>query len=222
MSLRIKILNALCACFLLNLVLSLPAKAQLADSRQWSKTVNGIQMSISDAGYVKAGVPNLRVAFRNLSDADTYLYLGTVGGSGPRPCELNDRHVTCTLNLSLNITDARGTTRQFKFKGMMLIAGHLFIYVVYLQAHSTYSLDIGMDQFWSPATQQYELKLAPGKYRVSLQFEGREPEKFSSFLDQQLHILDSRYIKQTEFWKGQLQSNTLELKIEATSNGTTD
>jgi hypothetical protein len=213
--LRITVLNAICACLFLTLLLSLSAQGQSSDSSQWGSAVDGIQMSISDAGYVKAGIPKLRVTFRNLTNEDTYLYLGTIGGGGARPCNLNNRNVTCTFNFNLNVTDARGATRQFKFRGMDYIAGSLSAYVIYLQAHSTYSLDLGMDQFWSPETKEYELKLDPGSYQLSLQFDGQVPERVNGFINQEYHILDQRYIEKTEFWKGKLQSNTYEFKLKA-------
>jgi hypothetical protein len=171
-----------------------------------TEDVNGdVEMSIADGGVVKTGVPNLRVTFRNLRDEEINLYLGTVGGRGPRPCKLDNREVTCTFNFNLSVTDASGTTRKFKFRGMSYVAGRLDPYIVHLQAHSTHTIELGIDQFWSPDTGGYEsLRLDAGKHDISLEFEGRAPGSVN---------LDQPYIKQMSFWKGKLTSNTLTIRL---------
>ena len=162
-------------------------------------------MSIADGGVVKTGVPNLRVTFRNLRDEEINLYLGTVGGGGPRPCKLDNREVTCTFNFNLSVTDANGTIRKFEFRGMSYVAGRLDPYIVHLQAHSTHTIELGIDQFWSPDTGDYEgLRLDAGKHDISLEFEGRAPGSVN---------LDQPYIKQMSFWKGKLTSNTLTIRL---------
>jgi hypothetical protein len=162
-------------------------------------------MSIADGGVVKTGIPNLRVTFRNLRDEQINLYLGTIGGGGARPCKLDNREVTCSFNFNLSVTDANGRTRKFEFRGMDYIAGRLDPYIVHLQAHSTYTIELGIDQFWAPDTGDYKtLRLDAGKHNISLQFEGRDPATVN---------LDQPYIKQMSFWKGKLTSNTLTIEI---------
>ena len=193
--LRIKALNTICASSLL-LLLNLPSVVQSSAD---------VEMSIADGGVVKTGVPNLRVTFRNLRDEEINLYLGTIGGQGPRPCKLDNSEITCTFNFNLSVTDASGTTRKFKFRGMAFVAGRLDPYIVRLQAHSTYAIELGIDQFWSPETGDYKgLRLDAGKHDISLQFEGRTPGTFN---------LDQPYIKQMSFWRGKLTSNTLTIEI---------
>jgi hypothetical protein len=88
---------------------------------------------------------------------------------------------------------------------MTYVAGRLDPYIVPLQAHSTYVIELGIDQFWSPDTGDYEgLRLDAGKYDISLQFEGHEHGTFN---------LDQPYIKQMSFWKGKLTSNSLTIEI---------
>jgi hypothetical protein len=84
----------------------------------------------------------------------------------------------------------------------MYVAGRLNPYIAWLRAGSTYTLDIGLDQFWSPETKEYELKLAPGDYQIFLEFEGREPDLLSH--EQQINKMN--------FWKGTLKSNTLAIR----------
>jgi hypothetical protein len=162
-------------------------------------------MSIADAGKVKNGVPNLRVTFRNLRDEEINLYLGTIGGGGSRPCRLDNREVTCSFNFNLSVTDANGGMHKFKFRGMAYVFGRLDPYIVHLQAHSTYAIELGIDQFWAPDTGDYKsLRLDAGKHDISLQFEGREPGPVN---------LDQTYMSQMSFWKGKLTSNTLTIEI---------
>src|SRR5256885_6647783 len=88
---------------------------------------------------------------------------------------------------------------------MSFVAGRLDPYIVYLRAHTTYALELGLDQFWSPATHEYQpLALSPGIYETSLEFEGREPGIVN---------LDQAYISKMTFWKGKLTSNSLSLNV---------
>src|SRR5215211_4205232 len=193
--LRINAVNIVCA----SLLLLLMSGAQSSDV---------VEMSIAAGDVIKTGVPKLRVTFRNLRDEEINLYLGTIGGRGARPCQLDHREVTCSLNFNLSVTDANGRTRKFEFRGMDHVAGRLDPYIVQLQAHSTYTIELGMDQFWAPDTGDYKtLRLDAGKYNISLQFEGRDPETKN---------LDQPYIKHMSFWKGKLTSNTLTIEIAST------
>jgi hypothetical protein len=158
-------------------------------------------MSVTQAGFVKPGVPKLIVTFRNTRNDDVDLFLGIVGGSGPRPCVLDGRSVICTLNFTLQVTDAAGRTRSLSFKGMMYVAGRLDPYVVWLRAGTTQELELGLDQFWSVETREYDFKPPRGRYRVALEFEGRGPGSFN--------VETNRLGQKLNFWKGRLRSNTL-------------
>ncbi|HEX8844832.1 MAG TPA: hypothetical protein VF791_09330 [Pyrinomonadaceae bacterium] len=192
--------NAVLISFFL-LFLSIPAWAQSSDSQQWGEAVEGVQMSITDSGLVKAGIPKLRVTFRNTRSEDVDLYLGTIGGWSARPCDLDNRKIPCSFNFDLYLTGDEGRTRKLKFKGISYVAGRLDPYIVWLRASSTHTLEIGLDQFWSPDTHEYEFRLAPGVHRVSLEFEGRTPE----LIDHQQRI------NKMNFWKGKVRSNILEV-----------
>jgi hypothetical protein len=179
--------------------------AQISESPQTGEPVDGVQMTISENGLVKPGVPNLQVVFRNVVDHDVNLNLGLVGGSSPRPCKLDNRDISCTFNFKLNVTDRNGATRTYTFRGMSFVAGRLDPYIVYLRAHTTYTLELGLDQFWSPATHEYQpLALSSGINKTSLEFEGREPGIVN---------LDQAYISKMTFWKGKLTSNSLSLNV---------
>ena len=151
--LNVKLVNAICAGVCFSLFFTHPLKAQSQGSLRWGKPVDAIQMSISATGPGKAGLPKFQVTFRNAGARDTSLYLGMRGGSEP--------HVD--LRFNLNVTDSRGKTRKFKFRGPGFVAGRLDPYIVHLQAGSTYALDVDMYQFWSPDTREWKLNLAPGR-----------------------------------------------------------
>jgi|ERR1051326_168971 hypothetical protein len=179
--------------------------AQTSEPPQAGEPVDGVQMTISENGLIKPGVPNLQVVFRNVVDHDVNLNLGLVGGSSPRPCKLDNRDISCTFNFKLNVSDPNGATRTYTFRGMSFVAGRLDPYIVYLRAHTTYTLELGFDQFWSPATNEYQpLALSKGIYKTSLEFEGRAPGIVN---------LDQSYISKMTFWKGKITSNSLPMNV---------
>jgi hypothetical protein len=189
---------------LLVFVLNNQVKAQSSNGLEWGDAVDGVQMSIGEAGVVKPGVPILKVVFRNLRDKPINLVLGFVGGSGPRPCKLDNRQITCTLNFNLFVTDPAGVARKYTFRGITFVAGRLEDYLVRLEADSTWALELGLDQFWSPATREYDpLTLRPARYQLSLQFEGRGV-KFVN--------IDQKYLEKMTFWTGTLTSNLLTIQ----------
>jgi hypothetical protein len=201
-SLRIKTFRAVCVAFML-FSLNAASKAQSSGEPEWGEAVDGVQMSISDAGLVKPGVPKLVVTFRNTRSEDVDLFLGIIGGSGPRPCLLDGRSIVCNFNFTLELTDAAGATRRLRFKGAVYVAGRLDPYVVWLRAGTTHELELGLDQFYSPDTREYEFRPPRGRYRIALEFEGRGPEPFKAV---------NRLGQKLNFWKGRLRSNTLTIK----------
>jgi hypothetical protein len=197
--------KTLIAAGLLLVILIKPTRGQSSQVAQSSEAVDGVEMSIRENGLIKAGVPNLEVVFRSVGDRDFNINLGTIGGSSSRPCKLDNRDIPCTLNFKLNVTRNGSATRIYAFRGISFVAGRLDAYIVYLRAHSTYTLELGIDQFYSPATLEYQaLALLPGTYRLSLEFEGRAPGIIN---------LDQPYIAKMIFWKGKLTSNSLSLDI---------
>jgi len=71
-------------------------------------------------------------------------------------------------------------------------------YVVPLRVGSTYTLKLRLNQFWSPSTQEFRLKLRPGRYEVLAQFQGNGVETSNA---------DMAGMKLMHFWEGNLQSN---------------
>jgi hypothetical protein len=162
-------------------------------------------MTISENGLIKPGVPNLLVTFRNTVDRDIQLHLGYIGGSSLRPCKLYNRDISCSFNFLLKVGDDSGAARTYTFRGPSYVAGRLDPYIVYLSARSTSTLELGVDQFWSPATGEYQpLTLSKGIHKLSLQFEGRAPGLFN---------LDQSELSKLTYWKGTLTSNWLSISM---------
>ena len=179
--------------------------AQTSRMPQSGEAVDDLQMAISETSQVQTGVPTLQVVFRNLGDRDITVLLGIIGGFSPRPCKLDSRNIPCTLNLKLSVTDSRSTTRTYEFRGITYVAGRLDPYIVNLRAHSTFALELGVDQFWSPATREYEaLSFPPGSYKLSLEFEGRAPGHVNP---------DQPNLANATFWKGKLTSSVLSINV---------
>lgn len=181
--------------------------AQTAEPRQTqaNEMVAGIQMTISEISLFKPGVPNLRVVFRNLADRDLNLVLGEVGGYSPRPCKLDNREISCTLSFKLTVRDGNGVERTYTFRGIAFVGGRIDPYIVHLPAHSTYGLELALDQFWSPATREFEpLALSSETYKLLLEFEGREPGPANT---------GQEYSSKMTFWKGKVTSNLLTIIV---------
>jgi hypothetical protein len=108
-------------------------------------------------------------------------------------------------NISLNVTDAQGRIRLFKFadKRYPGVAGRLDDYIVPLRAGSTYTLQFTFDQFWCYETKEFSIHLLPGKNYLTVRFEGTGAK---------LDNLDIPAAKFTNFWLGKVESNTLSLE----------
>jgi hypothetical protein len=162
-----------------------------------SASIEGLQMSISRAASDKAGFPEFEIAFKNSGEEGIALNLGAMLANG---------RVKLPENISLTIVDARGQTRRLRFadKRYLFVAGRVDDYLAPIRKGSIYTLKVSLDQFWSPATKESEVKLAPGKYRITAEFEGGI-SKASWYLDpDRIDVIDVQ--------RGQLRSNTLEIE----------
>jgi hypothetical protein len=186
------IFAVICAC--LNLPLSSASTPRRnVDSLKWGQPSDGVEMSLSSTD---SNGTDLQVAFRNVGDHDVTLNLGYVMANGK---------FQLPAYVNLNFTDAQGQTRVFKFadKKHSAIAGRLDDYVVPLRVGSTYTLALTLNQFWCQETKEFEIRLAPGKNRLTAQFQGSGAG---------LVNLDMPGIKLMNFWLGKVESNSLTIK----------
>lgn len=153
----------------------------------------GLQMSVSEIAQVKTSRPIFEVAFRNVGERDITLNLGMMLANGK---------VQLPTQVRLVLTNAKKEKRNLRFADPA-VAGRIDDYIVPLRAGSTYSLRLRLDDFWSPDTKEFRMKLAPGTYKIAATFEGSG----TKFLNG-----DTSGLALMNFWKGNLQSNTLTFK----------
>lgn len=163
------------------------------DNLQWGQPSDGVQVSLSSTD---SNGSSLQVAFRNVGDHDVTLNLGSMMANGK---------VQLPNDININFTDAQGWTRVFKFgdKKHSFVAGRLDDYVVPLRVGSMYTLKLALDQFWCHESKEFEIRLLPGKNRLTAQFHGNGAR---------LVNLDMPAIKLMNFWLGSVESNTLTIE----------
>lgn len=187
--------------------------------RRWGTTVTGLQMSISGPASKDSGVPEFQLALRDVGQQDLALNLGIMLGNG---------NLKFPNKITLNLTDAEGATRKLRLSKPAYVAGRVDDYIVLLQpskryssqvrsreegrtvtfsddsiatlvSGSIYSFNLSLNDFWSPDTKEFQVKLSPGKYQITAQLETDGPTK-----------LWSSHVPLMNFWKGNLQSNAFE------------
>lgn len=191
------VLGVIGFCLFPNLLLSsASSKVQSIGNGQWGATVDGLQMSISLTDPHNLDMPEFNVALRNAGKHDVTLNLGLMLANGK---------VQLPQNISLNVTDASGKTRNLKFFDRRYpgVAGRVDDYIIPLRVGSSYTLKLRLDQFWSPDTKEFETKFFPGEYQITAQFEGGGAKTSN---------LDLPGIKLMNFWRGNLQSNIVMVK----------
>jgi hypothetical protein len=190
-------LSGICAWLLIGLfVPPASSRAQSSENPAWGAPVDGLRMSISAADSLRRDSPEFQIAFQNAGEKDLILRLGYMLANG---------RVQLPDSISLTLTDADGRMRKLSFFDWRYpaVAGRVDDYIIPLPAGSIYTLNFSVDQFCSPETKEYELRLSPGKYQIAAQFEGRGAKALN---------LDTPGIKLFNFWKGRLQSNTLAIE----------
>jgi hypothetical protein len=165
---------------------STTARHSIAD-QQWGPAANGLQMSL----VLMTGQrddPEFEVSFRNMGAQDVCLNLGFM---------LDNGRVQLPEKIHLNLLDGSGRNRELQFSDRRYpgVSGRMDDYVVPLRAGSTYTLSLRLDQFWSPSTQEFEVKLKPGRYEVSALFQEDRAETSKLIF----------------VWKGKLESNPVEI-----------
>ena len=160
------------------------------ESQQWGSVTNGLQLSLSVLVAGDRNDPEFEVAFRNMGAQDVSLNLGIMLANGT--VQLPDK-------IHLSLLDGSGRKRELLFSDPP-VAGRLDAYVVPLRAGSIYTLKLRLDQFWSSSTDEFRLKLEPGRSEISAGFQGDGAGTDNA---------DMTGMKLMNFWKGQLQSNVV-------------
>ena len=94
-------------CLFLNLFQSsVSSKVQSIGDEQWGRPVDGLKMSVLALDSPNLDVPEFQVSLQNAGTKDVTLNLGFM---------LANAKVQLPQNISLNVTDATGQTRQLEF-----------------------------------------------------------------------------------------------------------
>jgi hypothetical protein len=173
------------------LMLSISAAAiPPVENNDCGAAVDGLQMCLAASG------PNLQLTLANVGDHDITLNLGTMLANGK--VQLPDR-------VRIKVIDAQGKTRVVHFSDPKygFVAGRVDDYIVPLRVGSTYTLQLRLDQFWSPETKEFSIPLPSGENRLTVQFEGTRAAHLN---------LDTSGVALMNFWLGKAESNTLTLR----------
>jgi hypothetical protein len=137
------------------------------------------------------------VALQNTGDADFVVNLGHMLANGK---------VMFPAAIHLILTDPPGKTRELDFSDRRygVVAGRVDDFTVALRTGSVYVLRATLDQYWSPATQEFALRLMDGHYRIAARFDGQGVKAGN---------LDMQGIALMNFWKGTVRSNSLEFDV---------
>jgi hypothetical protein len=97
-----------------------------------------------------------------------------------------------------------GNMRELQFfdRRIQCIGGRLDDFIVALRSGATYAFPISLDQNYM----RYELgvKLVPGRFGILARFDGRGATNIN---------LDTQGVALMNFWKGTVQSDTLEFEV---------
>jgi hypothetical protein len=164
------------------------------ENRQWGPATNGLRMSLSVSTAGQRGNPEFEIAFWNVGEQDFSLNVGKMLANG---------RVQLPSQVHLELVDDSGRSRELHYSAKKRYpgaAGRLDDYVVPLRTRSACVLELRLDEFWSPGTEEFDVKLNPGRYKVSARFEGSDADTSN---------LDMAGMKLMNFWKGKLQSNVV-------------
>jgi hypothetical protein len=162
-------------------------------NQQSGAVTDGLQMSLSVSKSSNPDDPEFEVAIRNVGEKDVTLNLGIMLANGK---------VQLPEKIRLNLADKSGKTRELFFsdKRFASISGRVDDYVVPLRSGAAYTFKLRLDQFWSPGTQEFEMKLKSARYEMSAQIQADGPGHFNT---------DMEGMKLMNYWKGKLESNTV-------------
>ena len=137
------------------------------------------------------------VSIENVGGSDVVVNLGFMLANGK---------VMFPEAVRLLLTGPQGGTRELQYFDRRYpgIAGRVDDFIVALRSGSTYSLRLSLDRYWSPATKEWDLKIAPGRYRIEALFDGRGA---------MFQNLDTPGIALLNFWKGTVRSSPLSFDI---------
>jgi hypothetical protein len=167
-----------------------------APGQSWGSSESGLRLGISSeaSGAMRPTGREFMVSFQNAGDSDFVLNLGFMLANGK---------VMFPSAVQLILTDPAGKRRELETAGAR-VGGRMDDFTVALRTGSTYTLRLALAQYWSPSTKETQLKLTNGRHRISARFEGHGARSVA---------LDMQGVALLNFWKGTVESNTVEFDV---------
>lgn len=178
----------------------------VADPEAWGPSTNGLRIGISSVspGNLPPTGAQFYIVFQNTGDSDFVVKLGHMLANGK---------VMFPEAVRLTLTDPAAQIRQPQFSDRRYggVAGRVDDFIVALRSGAIYVLRVSLDQYVSPHSKEFRVKLGDGRHRISARFEGRAAERVN---------LDMQGVALLNFWKGTLQTDDLEFEVSqlVTSN----
>jgi len=174
-------------------------QAAVVPGPAWGQAIGGLRIGIATVNdrTIPSADTQFDVALENNGAADFVLNLGYMLANGK---------VMFPSAIRLVLTDPSGKTRELEYFDRKYpgIAGRVDDFTVGLRVGSVHAIRATMDHYWSPATNEYGVKLTNGRYRIVARFQGEGPRS---------HNLDMPGVALLNFWKGTVESNPLEFVI---------
>jgi hypothetical protein len=166
-------------------------------TRDPENPAGALELSVTPITNEPGGVIAFRVALENTGDRDVVVNLGMMLANG---------RVQLPDAIRLVLTDSAGNSKELhhsdrKYAG---IGGRVDDYAVPLRVGSSYSIKLRLDNYWCPATKEFQFDHLAGKYHVRAELIGRGSQNINRGTED-LRLLN--------FWRGELRSEDVELVI---------
>ena len=160
----------------------------------WGQSVDGLRIGVAGARTVPSSGAEFNIALQNTGSRDFVVNLGIMLANG---------QVMFPWAVRLALTDPTGNSRELKIPTPR-IAGRVDDFTVALPVGATYAFPVSLDQYWSEATREFGLTLAPGPHRVSARFYGNGAMVANA---------DMRGVALLNFWKGTVRSSVVGFEV---------
>jgi hypothetical protein len=160
----------------------------------WGQSVDGLRIGIAGAPTVPSSGAGFNIALQNTGSRDFVLNMGMMLANGK---------VMFPTAVRLALTDPAGNSRELKFLEPR-VSGRVDDFTVALPVGATYAFPVSLDQYWSEATREFGLTLAPGPHRVSARFYGNGAMVANA---------DMRGVALLNFWNGTVRSSVVEFDV---------
>lgn len=171
------------------------SQSTFALPQAWGQSAHGLRLGISvSPSNLSRTAAEFSLALENTGDADFVLNLGSMLANGK---------VMFPDAIRLILSDPGGNTRELAFfdRRYPVVAGRVDPFVVPLRAGSTYVLRTSLNQYFIPATNNFDVMLASGRNRIAARFEGQQARSANP---------DMQGVALLNIWKGTVESNVVE------------